>query len=698
MAKGKLELPTSRSYLPLPFAPLRSEMTQALTQYHSLYESLRSRRMRPEIPQGLDMLASRAGTAVRHRRTGKAYLWSQAEQTAALSPQMRQMSDGVLSQHLSDLREVFFRKRQDEDAVRRALAGVREVARRETGEEPFQVQLMAALAMYHGRVVEMVTGEGKTLTGSIAAPLIAWQHRRLHIFTVNDYLAARDAASREKIYKRCFLDVGAITQEMEPPERADVYRRAIVYGTPKQIVADWLRDQIALGRANTSWAARQAVMLGRTGGHGPLVPGLRAAMVDEADAVLIDEGVVPLIIARSRREDEMSRVYREASLMAAKLDEGPDYEVLHVQRRVELKRRGVHRCEQMFQETIARGGEPIWKATRRGEELIRQALVAKHCYLRGQQYEIVDGKVIIVDEYTGRFLPDRSWEHGLHQAVEAKEGLEVTADRETLARLSFQRFFRTYPFLCGMTGTAADATIEIEGVYSRPVTIIPTNRPIARKQWPLRAFRTQKDKYAAIAQSIEEIHAQGRPILVGTRSITTSELLSDLLNQRGLKHQVLNANFDKDEAEVVARAGKGRGSGLDGSEAAITVATNMAGRGTDIKLDDAAKQAGGLHVILTEMHGALRIDRQFIGRAGRQGDPGSAQTFVSCEDDLVAKHTPVLAKLLRDRSPTPELSSIGLAKRVFRLAQSRSEARDRRNRAQVLKQDDWIDKYLPGAG
>ncbi len=663
-------------------------MTQALTRYHALYESLRSRRLRPEIPQGLDRLASRAGTAIRHRRTNKDYLWAQAQEVVKLAPQMRSMSDAALEDHITTLRELFIRRRQDEDAVRRALAGVREVARRVTGEEPFPVQIMAALAMYHGRVVEMLTGEGKTLTGSIAAPLIAWQHRRLHIFTVNDYLAARDAASRAAIYRRCGLEVGAITQEMEPAERALVYARPIVYGTPKQIVADWLRDQIMLGRANTAWAARQQVAL-RPGAQPPLVPGLRAAMVDEADAVLIDEGVVPLIIARSRREDEMANVYREACRIAAKLDEGPDYEIKHVQRRAELKRRGIHRCHQMFQELLARGGEPIWKATRRGEELVRQALVARHCYIRGQQYEVVDGKVVIVDEYAGRFLPDRSWEHGLHQAVEAKEGLEVTADRETLARMSFQRFYRSYPFLCGMTGTAADATVEIEGVYARPVTIIPTNKPVIREAWPMRVFRSARDKWQAIAASIEEIHAKGRPVLVGTRSIAASELLSRLLEQRGLPHQVLNANFDKNEAEVIARAGK---------HGAITVATNMAGRGTDIKLDDEARRAGGLHVILTEMHGAMRIDRQFIGRAGRQGDPGSSQIFVSLEDELVMKFAPYLAKLLRSRAPGPELSSTALAAKVFRLAQARNEARERRNRAAVLKQDDWIDKYLPGVG
>ncbi len=676
-------------------------MSQALTHYHALYESLRSRRMRPEVPRGLDMLASRAVTAVKHRRTGKDFLWEQARQTAALSPTVRSMSDAVLDDHIATLRELFLRQRQDADAVRRALAAVREVARRQTGEEPFPVQLMGALAMYHGRVVEMLTGEGKTLTGSIAAPLIAWQHRRLHVFTVNDYLAARDAASRARIYRRCLIEVGAITQEMEPAERAEVYTRGIVYGTPKQIVADWLRDQIMLGKANTAWAARHLLTVGSVrlsqmggSGHGPLVPGLRAAMVDEADAVLIDEGVVPLIIARSRREDEMSRVYRDAAALCAKLDEGPDYTIDYVRRRADLKRRGTERAHALFQELLARGGEPIWKATRRGEELLRQALVARHCYLSGQQYQVVDGKVVIVDEYTGRFLPDRSWEHGLHQAVEAKEGVDVTADRETLARLSFQRFYRTYPFLCGMTGTAADATIEIEGVYARPVTIIPTNKPVVREQWPLRVFRSAGDKWQAIAASIEDVHSVGRPILVGTRSIAASELLSGLLTQRGLPHQVLNANFDKDEAELIARAGQG----AHGHPPAITVATNMAGRGTDIKLDDTGLKAGGLHVILTEMHGAQRIDRQFIGRAGRQGDPGSAQVFVSLEDDVVTKFAPILAQLLRERSSSPELRGTGFAARIFRLAQSRSEARERRNRAAVLRQDDWIDKYLPGAG
>jgi len=670
-----------------------------LTQYHTLYESLRSRRLRPVVPKGLDLVASRVGTVVRHSRHRLGSLQDQARRTDALASEMRNSSEAALDDLIARTREIFLRGRQDDSTVCRALAAVREVARRVTGEEPYPVQLTGALALYHGRIIEMLTGEGKTLTGSIAAPLIAWQHKHLHVLTVNDYLAARDAESRRPIYERCLLKVGAVTQETEQDARFDVYSRSIVYCTPKQIVADWLRDQIRMGRANTPWTARHAMNLAGGGPHsGPMVPGLRAALVDEADAVLIDEGVVPLIIARSRREDEMSKVYREAAAMAAKLDEGPDFTIDHVHRRADLKRRGQDRLRAMFASLLGHGGERIWKANRRGEELVRQALVARFCYIHQQQYQIVEGKVVIVDEYTGRFLPDRSWEHGLHQAVEAKEGLEVTADRETLARMSFQRYFRTYPFLCGMTGTAADATAEMESVYARPVTVIPTNRPIARKAWPLRAFRTARDKWAAIVNSIEEVHQQGRPMLVGTRSIGASELLSRLLHARGLPHQVLNANFDKDEAEVIEKAGQGRSRLQTDRSAAITVATNMAGRGTDIKLDAAAREAGGLHVILTEMHGAKRIDRQFIGRAGRQGDPGSSQIFVSLEDDLAVKFLPLPAGLLRDRPGSPEFAHTGVLARLFRLAQRRSEAKDRRNRTAVLKQDDWIDKNLPGVG
>ncbi|MDX2147365.1 MAG: hypothetical protein SFZ23_07560 [Planctomycetota bacterium] len=685
--------------------------SHALTQYHALYQSVRSRRARPLLPKGIDAHAGRAIMKLKARRVSTAWLRRQAELIDAIGPELRSHSDGALDAEIERVRELFVRRREDEAAVRRGLALTREVARRATGEEAFVVQIMGALALYEGRIIEMLTGEGKTLTGSLAAPLIAWRDRHLHVFTVNDYLAARDAQSREAIYARCGCGVGAIQQEQEPGERALIYARSIVYGTPKQITADWLRDQIRMTRMNSPWAGRRLLASGggagagrSDGGSGPIVPGLHAALVDEADAVLIDEGVVPLIIARSRREDEMGPVYRQAALLAQKLDEGPDFSIDHIKRKAELKRRGLGRLDH----ELAHLTDPIWRARRRAEELVRLALVARHCYHHGKQYQIVDGKVMIVDEYTGRFLPDRQWEHGLHQSVEAKESLDVTADRETLARQSFQSFFRTYRFMCGMTGTAADATGEMERVYARPVMVIPTNRPIARVAWPMRVFRSAMGKWAAIVASIQEVHDAGRPILVGTRSIAASEFLSELLTKAGLDHRTLNALHDREEAEMVTYAGRG------GAIAAITVATNMAGRGTDIRLDDEAKRAGGLHVILTEMHGAQRIDRQFIGRAGRQGDPGSSQVFVSLEDELLTRHAPVLARWLRSRAavrerPTPqvaraltgltvtdELASPGLARRAFRLAQARNESRDRRSRVAVMKQDDWVDKYLPG--
>lgn len=668
-------------------------MSQALTRYNVMHESLRSRRRRPEFSRGLDAIATRLLVRNDARQHTVAHLRTEAEAIDLLAPSMHAMSEAALNDAVMTVREMFVRQRQDNETLHRGFALVREVARRQTGEEAYIVQLMAALAMSRGRVVEMVTGEGKTLTGSIAAVLIAWQRRHLHILTVNDYLARRDAESRKPIYARCGLHVGAIQQEQPPEERFELYARSIIYGTPKQITADWLRDQIRLRRIDSAWSGRSLMARSPMGQHaGPMVPGLRAALVDEADAVLIDEGVVPLIIAQSRQGDSMSSVYRVASQIAAQLDEGPDYTIEHVRRRAELRKRGEERCDEMF----SRAGEPIFRARRRGQELVRQALVARHCYRRGDQYQIVDGCVVIVDEYTGRFLADRSWEHGLHQAVEAKEDVEITADRETMARMSFQRFFRSYPFLAGMTGTAADATGEIEHVYRRPVVVVPTNKPLIRKQLPMRIFTDAKSKWNAIVESIEQVSASGRPVLVGTRSIEASEHVSHLLEDRGMGHRVLNAHHDEEEAELIVLAG--RAGGREGP--AITVATNMAGRGTDIKLDDAARSAGGLHVMLTEMHTAQRIDRQFIGRAGRQGDPGSAQIFVSFDDDLMRLYASRIAKRLRSRMTTDEITQDSslwkLAARAWRLAQWRAEARSRRNRAGVLRQDDWIEKHLPG--
>jgi len=312
--------------------------------------------------------------------------------------------------------------------------------------------------------------------------------------------------------------------------------------------------------------------------------------------------------------------------------------------------------------------------------------VAEHCYQHGQHYQIVEDKIVIVDEYTGRFMPDRQWQHGMHQAVEAKHELEVTADRETVASLSFQRFFKMYPHLSGMTGTAADAKAEIETTYGIPVRVIPTNRPIQRLRFADLIFLTAGLKWQAIVEEIVQMHDAGRPVLVGTRSIEASEQLSRMLDDRGLKHQVLNAVHHKAEAEIVAGAGQ---------PGVITVATNMAGRGTDIKLGPGVREAGGLHVILTERHTARRVDRQLFGRSGRQGDPGSARCIVSLEDDLLLKYAPTAAALLRRRYAGRTTALPLWVANVFNFAQKRAQRDAFRSRAGVLRHDEELDTALP---
>jgi preprotein translocase subunit SecA len=352
-----------------------------------------------------------------HRRITLGWLRDQAERVDTQAKDLRSHSDAALSEVIRGVRESFVRGRVDDEMVRRAFAVVREAARRETGEEAYIVQIMGAMALYHGRIVEMVTGEGKTLTGSLAAPIMAWRHRHVHVFTVNDYLAQRDADSRRPIYKRCFCDVGPIVQAMDESARFEVYSRPIVYGTPKQITADWLRDALRLnaalgsGQLNNAWTGRRLLARGEDGGspmnahaaQGPMIPGLRACLVDEADAVLIDEGVVPLIIARARREDEMGRIYKQAAELARRLDGKADYTMDHLRRKADLTRRGRHRVEEMSSHL----SEPLWRATRRAEELVRQALVAQHCYMHGHQYQTVDGRIVIARGSTGCTRPSR---------------------------------------------------------------------------------------------------------------------------------------------------------------------------------------------------------------------------------------------------------------------------------------------------
>jgi preprotein translocase subunit SecA len=519
------------------------------------------------------------------------------------------------------------------------------------------------------------------------AVIAGWRGRGCHVITVNDYLAKRDAEWMARVYRFCGLSVGYIEQATPAPERRAAYLADITYCTNKEVTADFLRDRLALGRLrHLPTALLSRIADGRGRGTDRLVQrGLQHAIVDEADSVLIDEAVTPLIISGEGPNPEQVEAFQQAVSLAQSLESPRDYRVTPRHREIDLTEAGKTRLAELCEPL---GG--LWSGARRREELVVQALTAQHFYLLDKQYVIDDGKVVIVDEFTGRLMPDRTWRDGLHQAIEAKETLTVNPPKDTYARISFQRFFRMYRKLSGMTGTASEAWPEFWQIYRLPVAVIPTNRPCIRAMLPDRVCLTEVDKWQAIVQEIQRIHGEGRPVLVGTRSVRASEHLSQLLSGQNLEHEVLNAVRHAEEARIVSGAGQaGR----------ITVATNMAGRGTDIKLGTGVTERGGLHVIATERHEAGRIDRQLFGRCARQGDPGSAQAIVSLEDELVVRQLPYFAGILKRRYGNPNREvSCRITRQLFNLAQRRAEHLALRQRKSVLHTDDWLDEYLGFAG
>jgi len=597
------------------------------------------------------------------------------------------MSAARLREAAREMRDLFRCGRETRADLERAFAIVREVASRQVGMRPFPVQVAGALALDAGCIVEMATGEGKTLAATMPATIAGWRGKGCHIVTHNDYLAKRDAEWMGPIYRFCGLTVASVEQGMHPPDRRQAYLADITYCTNKEVTADFLRDRLALGRLQGLPAALMAKIADGAGsGTDRLVQrGLHYAIVDEADSILIDEAVTPLIISGEAPNPEQVEAFRQAARLATALEITRHYKVNQRYREVDLTEAGKERLGELCKPI---GG--IWAGARRREELVTQALTAREFYLRDKQYVVDSEKVVIVDEFTGRLMPDREWRDGLHQAVSAKEAIVIQPPKDTYARLSFQRFFRQYRKLAGMTGTAAEAWREFWQIYHLPVVTIPTNRPCIRQVLPDRVYATDDVKWAAIVEEIRRIHATGRPLLVGTRSVRASEHLAQLLWAVGLEPAVLNAVRHAEEAQVVAGAGQ---------EGCITVATNMAGRGTDIKLGRGIAERGGLHVIATERHEAGRIDRQLFGRCARQGDPGTAQAIVSLEDELVRRHSPHLSASLRGRfGKTDRTVSGPLTRRVFDMAQRRAERMALSQRKGVLKADDWLDEYLGFAG
>jgi preprotein translocase subunit SecA len=651
----------------LPRAAGRLEM------HTGAYPERRDRR-----PAVLDRWASRAVGPVAH--------WLRARQVrpatliravAAAEIGLHQLDERGLRDAASSLRGPLCQRGFGDELVARSFALVREAAHRTIGQRHHDVQLVGGRVLLAGLVAEMETGEGKTLTATLAATAAALAGIPVHVVTVNDYLAARDAEWMGPIYRAL---------GMEREARRAAYDADVTYCTNKEVAFDYLRDRLVLGPRTS----RLSLQVDRLSSNHPrtcqlVLRGLHFAIVDEADSVLIDEARTPLLISGRVDAAAERQVYERALELAGRLEPAEDFTIDARERRIDLTAGGCLRLEELAQPL---GG--LWRGRLRREDLVRHALGARHLYHRDVHYLLQgDGRVVIVDEFTGRRMPDRSWGEDLHQLVEVKEGATLSSRNETLARISYQRFFQRYLHLAGMTGTAREAASELSSVYGLGVWQVPTTRPLRRRARPARVCVTAEARWACVVARAAEMRQSGRPVLIGTRSVAASERLSRLLHAAGLEHRVLNARQDEAEAETAALAGQSR---------RITVATNMAGRGTDITLAPAAAEHGGLHVIATEYHEARRIDRQLFGRCGRRGDPGSFEVIASLEDELITRYGAWWRYVAHWAAGRNGRVPSSMARFIVRHAQRRAERLHARIRADLLRLDEHLESTLAFSG
>ncbi len=597
---------------------------------------------------------------------------------------LESLPDSDLQDQTEQLRDVVQQGRSptSPDVLVPAFALANEAARRALGIRYYDVQLLGGLALARGAVAEMQTGEGKTFVAALPAVVQALAGRGVHIITSNAYLAERDCQLVAPLYTKLGLSVGLLAQDASPEEKRAAYACDVTYGPGYDFGFDYLRDQVTLRHGDE--AGLGETLIGRLRGVRPVERqrvqrGLACAIVDEVDHVLIDDASSPLIIsepsAQTAIDAEACRVARE---MIDQLREGRDYRSDAANGTIQLIDQGT--------ETVHRDGTSVpWKVLLRPwADYVEQALRVELFFRRDVHYVVQEGEVRVVDESTGRIFADRSWRDGLHQAVEAREGVEITSEKRPIARITRQRLFRLYDRLCGMTGTALDSAGEFAEFYGLPVVEVPLWKPSQRTVLGSRCFVDADAKWTAVVDEIDRVHQAGRPVLVGTRTIADSEVLTERLAARGVPHQVLNGKQDADEAEIVAQAGE-RG--------AVTIATNMAGRGTDIKLGPDVAELGGLHVIGTQRHTSRRIDRQLIGRSARQGDPGSAQFFLSADDDLLRKQRPWLSRnMSRAGGPDREISSDNDV--AFRNTQRLTEKASRAHRRQLFHSDQQRDTVM----
>lgn len=599
------------------------------------------------------------------------------------SEQLRELSDEELAIALEAVRTQLRLRGMQRATVIESFAVVREHAGRVLGMWHHHTQIRASLALLRGCIAEMATGEGKTLAATLASATAALAGIPVHVVTVNDYLAVRDGEEMTPLYVALGLTIGSIEHEMDREARKDSYGCDICYCSSKELTFDFLKDRLVLNGLENPRQLQAALLTHDTGWAQQLMlRGLHFAIVDEADSVLVDEARTPLIISGQENFGE-----REEKLLATAMEIAATYE------------RGVHFTldESQVLHFTPRGNaflaeacnnlEGLWKSPFYREPLIKQALSALHVYRLDRDY-IVDeeGALQIVDPYTGRVMPGRSWGQGLQQMIEMKEALELTKPRETDAEISYQNFFRKYHHLCGMTGTGAEVAGEMLDVFRLRSEAVPLLKASKRRYGSPEVYRTEERKWQRVAQLCQELVQVGQAVLIGTNSVESSEAISRVLHAHTIEHSVLNARQDKEEAEVVARAGR---------SGAVTVATSMAGRGTDIKLENAAREAGGLHVILTELYDAYRIDRQFAGRSARQGDPGAVSHVLSLEDRLVRKMAGRRLRALTDRAA---FMPHWLGMRIQRSCQGKMERSCKRQRMHLLKVDTQRQRALAFAG
>jgi preprotein translocase subunit SecA len=597
--------------------------------------------------------------------------WRTVERIDALADEMEGKSDAALRRLA---RSLSYRAKAGEPAdslLVETFAATREAGRRSLGMRHYDVQLLAGVALVHGSIVEMQTGEGKTLVATLPLVLYSLAGKGSHLATVNDYLAKRDAEWMEPIYKALGLSVGIVQSQMDFDERRKAYACDVTYGTAKEFGFDFLKDRL-MNREITEGRGDLGAML--TGKAESATAKLLQrpywfALVDEADNVLIDEARTPLIIASPPGEAQavQQAIFQFAARAAESLERDEDFEYDVQKQTCELLGRGRSRVRALERPDLLDSVSLLVIY-----EAVERALRARQAFVRDRQYVVRDGKIVIIDEFTGRAAEGRTWRDGLHQAVEAKEDVEITVPSGHAARITIQDLFARWPHLAGMTGTIATSAPEISRTYNVAVATVPTNRPAIRQRLPAVVCADQAEKFTRIVAEVQEMHALGRPVLIGTRSIDKSEELSRLLAEAGLVHTVLNARQIEREAEIVALAGQ-RGQ--------ITVSTNMAGRGTDIKLGEGVYEMGGLHVICTELHDSARIDRQLIGRCGRQGDPGTWRQYVSLDDEiLVAGFGPKRAKRIAASMRARLGGNPERLVATFKRAQQRVEARHVRQR------------------